>query len=102
MLARQLVAISAILVCLELADRFRKSRVIETLVSTGRMSLTHYLAQTFLVLGPMFLLGVLQQDRLTSFLISCGFFAAAITFSVLYSTRFKLGPLEALMRRVAG
>ncbi len=102
MLARQLVAISAILVCLELADRFRKSRAIEALASTGRMSLTHYLAHTFLVLGPMFLLGVLQQDRLTSFLISCGFFAAAITFSVLYSTRFKLGPLEALMRRVAG
>jgi uncharacterized membrane protein YeiB len=102
MLARQLVAISAILVCLELADRFRTSRVIETLATTGRMSLTHYLAHTTLVLGPMFVLEVLQQSRMTSFLISCGFFAVAVTFSVLYSRRYKLGPLEALMRRVAG
>lgn len=102
MLARELVAISMILVCLELADQFRSSRVIAALASTGRMSLTHYLAHTFLVLGPMFLLGVLQQSRLTSFLISCGFFAAAVTFSVLYSKRFALGPLEAVMRRVAG
>lgn len=102
MLPRQLVAISAILVCLELADRFRTSRIIQALATTGRMSLTHYLAHTVLVLGPMFLLGVLQQSRMTSFLISCGFFAAAITFSVFYARRFKLGPLEALMRRVAG
>ncbi|MBP8129794.1 MAG: DUF1624 domain-containing protein [Candidatus Hydrogenedentes bacterium] len=102
MVARALVAISAILVCLELADRFRKSRVIETLATTGRMSLTHYLAHTFLVLGPMFVLGILQQSRMTSFLIACGFFAAAVTFSALYSRRFKLGPLEAVMRRVAG
>ena len=102
MLARELVAVSAILVCLELADRFRNSRIVEALATTGRMSLTHYLAHTCLVLGPMFLLDVLEQSRMTSFLISCGFFAAAITFSVLYSKRFKLGPLEALMRRVAG
>jgi len=66
------------------------------------MSLTHYLAHTFLVLGPMFVLGILQQSRMTSFLIACGFFAAAVTFSALYSRRFKLGPLEAVMRRVAG
>ena len=102
MLARQLVAISAILACLELADRFRTSRIIEILATTGRMSLTHYLAHTLLVLGPMFLLGVLQQSRMTSFLISCGFFGAAVTFSVFYSRRYKLGPLEALMRRAAG
>jgi uncharacterized protein len=102
MLERELVAISAVLVCLELADRFRTSRIIETLATTGRMSLTHYLAHTFLVLGPMFLLGILQQSRMTSFIIACCFFAAAMTFSVLYSRRFKQGPLEALMRRIAG
>jgi uncharacterized membrane protein YeiB len=53
-------------------------------------------------LAPMFLLGVLQQSRMSSFLISCGFFGAAVTFSIFYSKRFKLGPLEALMRRIAG
>ena len=102
MLARQLVAVSAILVSLELADRFRTSRIIEALAATGRMSLTHYLAHTLLVVAPMFLLGVLQQDRMSSFLLACGFFAAAVTFSTIYSKRFKLGPLEALMRRIAG
>lgn len=102
LLLRQLVAISAILVCLELADRFRKSRIIGALATTGRMSLTHYLAHTMLVLAPMLVFNVLQQSRMTSFLIACGFFAAAITFSVLYSKRFRLGPLEAVMRRVAG
>jgi uncharacterized membrane protein YeiB len=102
MLARELVAISAILICLELADQFRKSRIIESLAATGRMSLTHYLAHTSLVLGPMLLLGILQQSRMISFLIACGFFATAVMFSVFYSRWFKLGPLEALMRRVAG
>lgn len=102
MVARQLVAISIILVCLELSDRFRKSSTIEALAATGRMPLTHYLAHTVLILGPMFLLGILQHDRLTSFVISCAFFAAAITFSVLYSRRYKLGPLETVVRRVAG
>ncbi len=102
LLLNQLVAIAAILVCLELAERFRTSRIIEALAATGRMSLTHYLAHTTLVLGPMFLLDVLPQSRMTSFVIACAFFAAAITFTLLYSKRFKLGPLEALMRRVAG
>jgi uncharacterized protein len=102
MLARVLVAISLVLVCLELADRFQKSRVIAALAATGRMSLTHYLAHTCLVLGPMLYWGVLHQTRLVSFLIACGFFAAAITFSMLYSKRYKLGPLEAVMRGIAG
>lgn len=102
MLARQLVAVSLILVCLELADRFRTSRIIDALAATGRMSLTHYLAHTTLVLGPMLALDMLRQGRMTSFLISCGFFAAAVTFSALYSKRRALGPLESLMRRVTG
>jgi uncharacterized membrane protein YeiB len=102
MSARQLIAISAILVCLELADQFRTSRIIEWLATAGRLSLTIYLAHTLLVLGPMFLLGILQQTRLTSFVLSCAFFAIAVTFSVLYSRRFKVGPLEAFMRRIAG
>ena len=102
MLAHTLVAISVILVCLELADRFRTSRIIEALATTGRMSLTHYLAHTLLVLGPMLVWGVLQQSRLVSFLIACGFFAAAVSFSKIYSKRYKLGPLEAVMRRIAG
>jgi uncharacterized protein len=100
MFARVLVAISAILVCLELSDLFRKSRIIDALATTGRMSLTHYLAHTSLVLGPMLMFGMLMQSRMTSFLIACGFFVTAITFSVLYSRWFKLGPLEALMRRI--
>lgn len=102
MAERQLAAISAILVCLELADRFRTSRIIEALATIGRMSLTHYLAHTTLVLGPMFLWEILPQSRMTSFLIACGFFAVAVTFSMLYSRRYKLGPLEAVMRGVAG
>ena len=97
MLGHTLVAISVILVCLELADRFRTSRIIEALATTGRMSLTHYLAHTLLVLGPMLVWGVLQQSRLVSFLIACGFFAAAVSFSKIYSKRYKLGPLEAVM-----
>ena len=102
MMLNQLVAFSAILVCLELADRFQNSRIIGALATTGRHSLTHYLAHTLLVLAPMFLCGVIQQSLLTSFVISFAFFGAAVTFSILWSKRFKLGPLEAVMRRIAG
>lgn len=102
-LARQLVAISVILVSLELADRFQNSRIIGALATTGRMALTHYLGHTILVIGPLFLLGTLEgHSRLFSLLLACGYLAAAVTFSVLYAKRFKQGPLEALMRLICG
>ncbi len=103
MLTRQLIAISVILVSLELGDRFRNSRIIGALATTGRMALTHYLGHTVLVLGPLFLLGMLEgHTRMFSLLLACGYLTVAVTFSVLYAKRFKQGPLEALMRRICG
>ena len=102
MVLRTVMAIAVILTCLELADRFRNSRIINTLATMGRHSLTHYLAHTLLVLGPMFLCGVLQQNLVTSFIISFAFFGCAVTFSIFWSRRFKLGPLEWVMRKITG
>ena len=101
-LTQQLFAIALILVCLELADRFQNSHIISALATTGRHSLTHYLAHTLLVLGPMYLCGMLHQNLVTAFLISLVFFGAAVTFSIFWSKRYTLGPLEAVMRRITG
>ncbi len=103
MLSCQLVAISVILVSLELADRFRDSRAIGALATTGRMALTHYLGHTVLVLGPLFVLGMLEgHTRLFSLVVACCYLAVGMTFSVLYARRYKQGPLESLMRLICG
>jgi uncharacterized membrane protein YeiB len=103
MLSRQMVALATILISLELADRFQDSRVIGALAKTGRMALTHYLGHTLLVLGPMYLAGVMApHTRLFSVAVGVGYFAFAVGFSVLWSRRFKQGPLEAVMRRICG
>jgi uncharacterized protein len=103
MAARSATAISVILISLMIAQRWRESCVVRALASTGRIALTHYLAHTTLVLGPMFLLGYLDgaHTRMFSVWMSLAFFACAVTFSVLWSKRYNQGPLEYIMRRMA-
>ncbi|MBM3290161.1 MAG: DUF418 domain-containing protein, partial [Candidatus Hydrogenedentes bacterium] len=100
----QCTAVAIIILCLFLAEARPHAPAVGALAATGRMALTHYLAHTILVLGPLFIVGQLDYDhsRWTSLALALAFCTAAVTFSTLWKRRYRQGPLEAIMRRVCG
>lgn len=78
-------------------------RVLEPLVSTGQLALSIYLAHVFIGMGILEVTGRLENQSLTwAVTASLLFSASAIVFAWAWRRRFSRGPLEALMRRVAG
>jgi uncharacterized protein len=73
------------------------------LVATGQMALTLYFAHIVIGLGIIVISGLATSQTLP---VSqgCGviFFALAVLVSALWKKRFRHGPLEWVMRRVAG
>ena len=75
----------------------------EPFVSTGQLALTIYLAHV--LIGMVILDAFDRLDDQTlgwAALTSLIFSTAAVAFSWAWRRRFSRGPLEALMRRVAG
>lgn len=75
----------------------------EPLVSTGQLALTIYLAHILVGMGVLETLGRLENQSLAWAVTTSALFSVtAIAFAWLWRRRFRRGPLEALMRRVAG
>ena len=75
----------------------------EPLVSTGQLALTIYLAHVVVGMVALDVMGRLEDQTLAwAVLTSLVFCTAAIVGSWMWRRRFDRGPLEALMRRVAG
>ncbi|MBC8151683.1 MAG: DUF418 domain-containing protein [Bacteroidetes bacterium] len=101
-----------LVVCLEIGDRFAGSKWLTALIRTGQMTLTHYVVH--LTLGMLILWGLtghaytgtLNETTPESPGLVLGFalvfYVFSVVFSVLWSCRFQHGPLETLMRKVAG
>ncbi len=69
----------------------------------GRHAFTVYLAHILLGMGVLDELGLLgAQSTHTAFLASGIFCALAVVYALIWSRFFKRGPVEALMRKVAG
>ena len=78
-------------------------KVSEPLVSTGQLALTIYLAHVLLGMAVLDWWGRLEEQTLSWAVLSgLSFSAAAVLFSWVWRRRFARGPLEELMRRVAG
>lgn len=79
------------------------ARATEPLVSTGQLALTTYVAHVLVGMGILEAMGRLE-DQTLGWAVSTGivFSIAAIIYSWLWRRRFARGPLEALMRRIAG
>lgn len=78
-------------------------KVAEPLISTGQLALTIYLAHVFVGMGVLQAMGRLDaQNLLWAVTTSLVFSASAVVFSWAWRRRFRRGPVEALMRRVAG
>lgn len=94
------VVIGLCLLSAPLISRVAADRIV---LPAGRQTLTLYIAHILIgmgVLEAMGLLGVATPSQAHT--AAFAFCAAATVFAWLWSRRFKRGPLEALMRRVAG
>ena len=92
-----------IAVCVRLAESFPGTFGIPPLAATGQMAFTWYVAHIILGLG-----GVVALDLATSQPLPVGegvgflFFAAVVFVSWLWKKRIHHGPLEWLLRKIAG
>lgn len=89
--------------CLVLAAPLKRIGVLDALVPAGRQTLTLYIAHILLGMGTLEALGMLGGQSAEAALIAALLFSLLATlFAWLWARRWKRGPMEMLMRRVAG
>ncbi len=95
-------AVAVVGASLLVAGRFQDNPLVRALVATGQMAFTWYVAHIYLGLGAVLALGLDKKAPLpVAAATGVGFFAAAVV-SLLWKRSFRHGPVEGLMRRVAG
>ena len=96
-------AVAVIALCVGLGERGAGRGWLFPLTATGQLALTFYFAHVVLGLGTLEALGRLEHQSLpfaAASAVAC--FGVAVAFATLWRRRFARGPLEWLMRRVAG
>jgi uncharacterized membrane protein YeiB len=95
-------AVTVIALCVRLTGE-SPSRYWQPLVATRQMALTWYFAHIVLGLGTIVALG-LESSQPLLVAAGCGaaFFAVAVLVSSLWKLAFRHGPLEWVMRKIAG
>lgn len=95
------VATCVIGLCLMLGQRWGHSAVVRAALPAGRMTLTLYIAHIVLGMGTLEAIGWLRGQGLHQVAWAAGVYCAlAIAFAWVWAQRFRLGPLEGLMRRL--
>lgn len=90
-------------VCLLIAERSAAMGVLRIFIPAGRQTLTLYIAHILIGMGTLEALGMLSGQTLAQAVwASLLFCVAATVYALIWSRWFKRGPIEALMRRVAG
>jgi uncharacterized membrane protein YeiB len=101
MAAGAATAVAVILVSVDVAERWREAVWVRSLVATGQLALTLYVAHVLIGMGVLETLGLLNDQTLGfSLLASAVFCGLGVAFSTLWRRRFQRGPLEWVMRRV--
>jgi len=105
-------AFMTIPICMLIGEKFSTNKFILALQKTGQMTLSHYVIH--LTLGMLIMAtltgkhytGLLEDEPPTRSIYilaySILFYIISILFSVLWSRKFKNGPLETLMRKISG
>lgn len=97
------VAAFVIGLCLAASPFWVRSGLNAALVPAGRQTLTLYVAHIFIGMGVLEELGMLQGQSLETALAAALIFCAGATvYAALWSRWIKRGPIESVMRRVAG
>jgi uncharacterized membrane protein YeiB len=96
-------AVAVISGSVAIAARFPGNPVVRALIATGQLAFTWYVGHILIGLGTVIALG-LTEDRPLALGVAAGaaFFTVVAAISLLWRRRFRHGPLEWVMRRVAG
>jgi uncharacterized protein len=102
LLASGAEAVTVIALCVRLSGE-GPSRYWQPLAATGQMALTWYFTHIVLGLGGVVALGLVSSQPLpVAAVCGVGFFAVAVLVSWLWKIAFQHGPLEWVMRKIAG
>lgn len=89
--------------CLRLTDAFRRTGILKVTSPAGRQTLTLYIAHILIGMGVLSALDMLgNQTAATALIASLIFCLLATLYALLWKRRFKRGPIEQLMRSLAG
>ncbi|HDX9611310.1 heparan-alpha-glucosaminide N-acetyltransferase domain-containing protein [Bacillus toyonensis] len=96
-------AFAILIICLYITEKYENNWFVTSIVQTGQLTLTHYVSHVFIGIGALILLNRMEhQTLLFVFLFATGFFIFSILFSVLWRKKFARGPIEWIMRKLAG
>jgi uncharacterized membrane protein YeiB len=89
--------------CLLVSDRLEAWGVLKLITPAGRQTLTLYIVHILLGMGALEALGMLGGQTVTTAVSASLLFCLAATiYAFLWSKLFRRGPIEALMRKLAG
>ena len=97
---------------MHIGEKFHNSKFINAIQKTGQMTLSHYV--THLTLGMILFAqlsnkhypnGLIQTEEPVApiyiLIYAISFFFISVLFSVIWSKKYKNGPLETLMRKIS-
>lgn len=89
--------------CLLISDRLKAMGVLRLLTPAGRQTLTLYIAHILVGMGTLEALGMLGGQTVAQAVgASLLFCFAATVYALIWARWFKRGPIEAMMRKLAG
>ncbi|MFC5404453.1 DUF418 domain-containing protein [Cohnella soli] len=95
-------SLGIIAICLYAIDKFEPSRLTQAVISTGQLSLSHYIGHVVIGLGVLEVFGYLENGNLAFALAyATAYFIFAILFSTVWRRRMDRGPVELLMRKLS-
>jgi uncharacterized membrane protein YeiB len=96
-------AVFVIALCIEVTSRIEYTRCLTPLIYLGEVSLTVYVAHAWIGLGFLIPFGSIENSNPLFAVFAAGvFLSAAIVFTALLKRSFQKGPVEWLLRRLAG
>jgi uncharacterized membrane protein YeiB len=103
MVAGLSVSATVIGVCLRVSQWCQDIGILKVIVPAGRQTLTLYIAHILIGMGVLEELGLLGGQSLPT-AVSAGllFCTLAVGYAYFWSKKFKLGPIETVMRKIAG
>jgi uncharacterized protein len=89
--------------CLRFSSQLEKFGILQLVTPAGRQTLSLYIAHILVGMGTLEALGMLGGQSLgTAIIASVLFCVMAAIYAFIWARFFRRGPIEALMRRVAG
>lgn len=90
-------------ICLLISDRLKAAGVLPLLIPAGQQTLTLYIAHILVGMGTLEAMGMLGGETAgLAMAASLLFCLAATIYALLWARWFDRGPIEAIMRKVAG